>query len=151
MKLNLNQTQTQTVLPRIIQTMEILQMSTLELHEHIENLLLENPVLEREENYNEGDGSQLLQKLEWLAANQRHYSLREDETKNYIENIEDITNESLYDYLRSQIPWKQYSPAMCRAIECVLSGLDDNGWLEETTEELALRGCVSQNTIHQAE
>lgn len=46
----LEQKQVQKLSPQMIQSMEILQMGTAELREYIEDLLLENPVLEREED-----------------------------------------------------------------------------------------------------
>lgn len=127
-------------------------MSTLELHEYVEEQLLENPVLEREESYEQEEGSQLLHKLEWLAANSRRSpSTYREDTRNLTDAVADAAQESLYDHLGAQIPWKYLSPAVCRGVECVLTGLNDNGWLEESTEELALRGGVSCEVIAGAE
>ncbi len=47
---HLQQKQTQTLAPRMIQSMEILQMAQAELQEKIEQELVENPVLERGES-----------------------------------------------------------------------------------------------------
>jgi RNA polymerase sigma-54 factor len=45
---NLSQKQTQTLAPRMIQSMEILQMAQADLEAKIERELIENPALERE-------------------------------------------------------------------------------------------------------
>lgn len=152
MELILEQKQIQKLSPQMIQSMEILQMSTLELHEYVEEQMLENPVLEREESYVQEEGSQLLHKLEWLAANSRKgRSGRAEESLDLSNAVADPAGESLYDHLGAQVPWDYLSPAVRRGVECVLTGLNDNGWLEESTEELALRGGVSCNVIEGAE
>ncbi|MFO0261427.1 MAG: RNA polymerase sigma-54 factor, partial [Planctomycetota bacterium] len=46
---HLSQKQVQTLAPRMIQSMEILQMPLVELNERIEQELIENPVLELRE------------------------------------------------------------------------------------------------------
>ena len=45
---NLSQKQSQTLAPRMIQSMEILQMAQADLEAKIERELIENPALERE-------------------------------------------------------------------------------------------------------
>ena len=144
--------QTQKLSPQMIQSMEILQMGTAELQEYVEELLLENPVLEREESRPEEDGSLLLGRLEWLAAHgRRERRAPAEDVRDAADAVADHKGESLYDYLGAQIPWRYLSPVMCRGIECVLTGLNDNGWLEETTEELSARCGVSCEVISGAE
>lgn len=148
----LEQKQVQKLSPQMIQSMEILQMGSAELQEYVEELLLENPVLEREESHPEEDGSLLLGRLEWLAAQgRRERGAPPGDVRDAADAVADEKGESLYDYLGAQIPWKYLSPVMCRGIECVLTGLNDNGWLEETTEELAARCGVSCDVISGAE
>lgn len=152
MDLILEQKQIQKLSPQMIQSMEILQMSTLELHEYLEEQLMDNPVLEREDTYSHEEGTQMLQKLEWLASTSRQSrSLRSESTGNLVEVVADDNGESLYDHLSAQIPWQYLSPMVRRGVECVLTGLNDNGWLDETVEELARRGGVSPEVIAGAE
>lgn len=152
MELIQEQRQIQALSPQMLQSMEILQMGTLELHEYIEEQLLENPVLEREENYTQEGGSRLLRKLEWMAAgSHRSRSGNGEGARDFTDAVEDGAGESLYDHLGAQIPWKYLSAEMRRGVECVLTGLNDNGWLEERTDELAARGGVSCEVIAGAE
>lgn len=152
MDLVLEQKPLQKLSPQMIQSMEILQMSTLELHEYVEEQLMENPVLEREEVCADEEGTQLLRKLEWMAANSRQSRFAHPESAgNLADAVADTDGESLYDHLRAQISWKHLPPIVRRGVECVLTGLNDNGRLEETTEELARRGCVSPEVIETAE
>lgn len=149
----LEQKQIQKLSPQMIQSMEILQMGTVELQEYVEELLLENPVLEREESpAQEESGSLLLGRLEWLAAqSRRERGASSGEVWDAAGAVADDGGESLYDHLHAQIPWKYLSPAMRRGVEGVLTGLNDNGWLEETAEELAARCGVSCDVISGAE
>lgn len=153
MELSLEQKQIQKLSPQMIQSMEILQMSTLELHEYLEEQLMENPILEREETYAREEGSQLLHKLEWLAANSRQsrFARPEERAGNPMEAVADGDGETLYDHLSAQVPWRCLSPVVRRGVECVLTGLNDNGWLEETVEELARRGGIDPVVIAEAE
>ncbi len=61
--------QTTTLSPQMMQSMEILQMGTQELLEHIQDLVQENPVLEVTEQYDKADEFAVLKrKLEWLES-----------------------------------------------------------------------------------
>ena len=84
MELNLVQKQTQTLSPMMVQSMEILQMGAQELTEFVDRGLQENPVLEREEQFDSGreDPELLRRKLEWLESNDRQnqtYYQQDDE------------------------------------------------------------------------
>ncbi|MGN0968627.1 MAG: RNA polymerase factor sigma-54 [Oscillospiraceae bacterium] len=148
----LEQKQVQKLSPQMIQSMEILQMSSADLQEYVEELLLENPVLEREETPPVEEGSQLLGRLEWLAAHSRpERSAPDEDVRNAADAVADPAAESLYDHLSAQVPWSKLSPALRRGVECVLSGLNGNGWLDESTDELAARGGVSPAVITRAE
>jgi len=59
MQLNISQQMKQTMklAPKMIQSMEILQMPLLALHEKVEQELADNVVLEREETENESDSA----------------------------------------------------------------------------------------------
>ncbi len=150
----LEQKQVQKLSPQMIQSMEILQMGAIELREYVEELLLENPVLEREDPpAQEEAGSALLNRLEWLAARSRRERSRAaaGEVRDPAGAVTAPAQESLYDHLSAQVPWRKLSPALRQGVECVLSGLNGNGWLDETTEELAERAQVSPAVMAHAE
>ena len=149
----LEQKQVQKLSPQMIQSMEILQMGAIELREYVEELLLENPVLEREETpAQEEAGSALLNRLEWLAArSRRERSRAAGEVRDPAGAVTDPAQESLYDHLSAQVSWRKLSPALRQGVECVLSGLNENGWLDESTDELAVRCGVSPAVMAHAE
>jgi len=145
LELHLEQKQIQKLSPKIVQALEVLQMSSLELQEYIETLLLENPVLEQDDVPPQEEFP-LLSRPEWKPRPTP--SVR---SRNLMDTMSAPSEESLADHLSAQIPWKYLSPEMRCAVECVLTGLNDNGWLEESAEELACRCGVSPDVIAGAE
>lgn len=125
--------QTQTLSPQMIQSMELLQMSTIELQNYLQEQLQENPALEFEDSAHSGNArekDQLLQKLEWLHSSdvQNNWYNRQD-AQDLIDLFPDTVRsdfgeESLYDHLRAQISFKDLSPGMAAAVECVLQSLE---------------------------
>ena len=140
MELTLELKQTQKLSPQMIQSMTILQMGTVELQEYVEKILLENPTLELEAEKSRTERPQLVHRVEWLMANDRQnrWYHRED-ARDLIEMVADPGEESLYDHLRGQINMEKLPVRLGLAVDCVLTGLNDNGYLEETVEELAER------------
>ena len=66
MELHLEQSQKQILSQQMIQSVQILQMTTQELTEYMKQEVLDNPVLELERTEPEDRGEELLRKLEWL-------------------------------------------------------------------------------------
>ena len=152
MELSLELKQTQKLSPQMIQSMNILQMGTVELQEYVEKTLLENPALELEAERPQAAQPQLLHKVEWLMANDRQnrWYHRED-SRDLIDLVADSDQELPYDHLRSQVNMASLSGRLGLAVDCVLSGLNDNGYLEESTEELADRCGQPVHIVLQAE
>ena len=101
MELSLQMKQTQKLSPQIIQAMEILQMGSQELQEYVDELLLENPVLERKEAEDRAGADELLRKMEWLVGDSRHHAGRSgaDSTAMLPVAVQPRT-EGLYEHLR---------------------------------------------------
>ena len=138
----------------MLQSTKILQMSTLELQEHVENLLLENPTLEIEATQKEEYKSELANKAAWLMSNDRQnrwYHQNDADTQNLIESVAAQPHETLYDHLRSQIIPHKLPSRLLLAIDCILAGLNENGYLDETPEELAEYSGQPLEIISQAE
>ena len=152
MDLSLKLRQTQKLSPQMLLSMDILQMGTLELREYLGKAALENPVIELEEEQPAKEPSELARRLEWLDRNDRqnHFYHRED-----AESIAEVTapaqDRGLYQHLRDQLPLERFSPSLQGAVECVLTSLNDNGYLEESTDELAARCKQSLAAVKKAE
>ena len=165
MELNLNQNlkQTQTLSPRMIQAVKLLQMGTVELREYLLEELQENPVLEAEEQLSPilfpqgGPGeTDHLQRLEWLHASDRqNVCYNREDTRDLIDRVSgvsktDFDDMSLYDHLRGQIRFEGLSASMASAVECVLQSLDGCGRLDEPPEDLAARSGTPVSVLGRA-
>ena len=74
MELHQSLQQKQNISQKMIQSMQVLQMSTLELNHHIKELIMENPLVEWDEEVSEkpegtGKDEKLLQQLQFLWRN----------------------------------------------------------------------------------
>lgn len=145
MELSMSMKQTQTLSPQMMQSMEILQMGSQELLEYIQDQVQENPVLEMEEKYGKGDDTAVLQrKLEWLEstdAQNRYYHQQdtEDDEKDPISNYGtvDEREENLYLYVLSQLEVMDLEPELLPVGHFLVESLNQNGWLDESVEDLA--------------
>ena len=145
MELSMSMKQTQTLSPQMMQSMEILQMGSQELLEYIQDQVQENPVLEVEEKYGKGDDTAVLQrKLEWLEstdAQNRYYHQQdtEDDEKDPISNYGtvDEREENLYLYVLSQLEVMDLEPELLPVGRFLVESLNQNGWLDESVEDLA--------------
>lgn len=152
MELSLELKQTQKLSPQQIQSMAILQMGIQELQMHVEKELLENPTLELEQDSPKKERSELLQKMDWLASTDRQNRwYHKEDSLNLTDYVASAEEENLYDHLRSQLNMEPLSPRLGIAVDCVLSGLNSNGYLEESTEELSVRCGQNPEVIRRAE
>ena len=115
MRVELVQSQKQTLSQNMIQSVEILQMSSMELADYIKEQSMENPVMDLDEHMPENKQEERLKKLEWLTGldeqNRAYYRYdQEDEDKdNYLNNISAPNAETLKDVLMQQLLSNSYS------------------------------------------
>ncbi|MGN0984973.1 MAG: RNA polymerase factor sigma-54 [Candidatus Enterenecus sp.] len=148
MELNLTQKQTQTLSPQMVQSMEILQMSSQELLEYIDTAVLENPVLEREECGREEEGRELRRKLEWLEStdpqNRLYHRQDAEEDDDPLRNYGTAADqeETLCAHLMAQLDGLKLPPELRRAAVFLIESLNRRGWLDEELPALAAAlGC----------
>lgn len=157
MDLVLNTSQKLVLSQRMLQSTEILQMSSQELLEYIKKLSVENPVVEYEEK-NETDDEKydlLRQKLEWLNScddRNRFYYVKEKE----FENSNDMwayTNgghENLKEYLISQINVLKLEPKLLFAAKYIIECIDPNGYFYEDIKSISRQINIKENTVKEA-
>ena len=100
-----SQKQIQKLAPRMIQSMEILQLPVLELQERIDQEMTENPVLEEiEVEQEELEGAEALQAAEQSAESEGESELVVDEDSNNAEDFErlDDLDQEIPDYFDEQ-------------------------------------------------
>lgn len=126
----------------LTQAITLLQYSTQELTEYLENKAIENPLLQVET----GDVS---------AIDPRHdrvkrtiHSTQADQ-KSWLEQI--AQNEtSLVQYLLSQIELGKYNHVMKRILTFLINSLNGNGYLPMSSEECATLLAVSVKNVEEA-
>lgn len=155
MNQNLELTQKQVLTQHMIQSMEILQMSAIELEQFLENLSMENPVVELEENRQPEMNAKELEmarKLEWLSSTDtqnRVYYQDDSDADNAESNWQDIRDagEDLPGYLLSQLLTVDYTAEERQILEYIIYSLDSKGYFTEDAREVAQQFGVSEHTV----
>ncbi len=164
--------------PQIIQSIEILQLPLLALVEHIQQELVDNPVLEevvdekKEENLKEGDETAQvsaddakvdeIDKLGDIAEDWREYYAQTTVRRNNTSEEHDQKQEalentaakpmSLHDYLRGQLLLMDIQNHLVEACENIIYSLDTSGYLTFPVEEImqSLEKPLSLEEIQEA-
>ena len=144
MDLKLQVKQTQTLSQRMIQSAEILQMTSQELNTYINELALENPVIDIVEPPTAEEQRESIEQQEWLNSfNEENYYLyqRQNNDDDYdfksSWNINTDDGETLQDYLWSQLITENFTDQETEIIKFMLECLDNKGYLEESIETSA--------------
>lgn len=155
MELKYELSQKQVLSQNMVQSMEILQMSALELESYIENLSLENPVIELDESgrYETDTAREDIQrKLDWLESTDmqnRVYYQQEREDEERQENWHDKRDleEELGEYLLSQLLFAEYSPLERKIVEFLIQSLDTRGYFTEDISFVAKHFSVAEEQV----
>ena len=156
--LQLRLSQHLTLTPQLQQSIRLLQLSTVELNQEIEQALAENPILERDEGEAEGappvDGAAPLHPAsgsssaaEEAPAPERHDDLSPDFASAWQGGGDDDGDNdrsisahdapTLRDHLNEQLSLMNL-PARDRAlVELLIDSLDEDGYLTQSLEEIA--------------
>ena len=144
MDLKLQVKQTQTLSQRMIQSAEILQMTSQELNTYINELALENPVIDIVEPPTAQEQRESIEQQEWLNSfNEENYYLyqRQNNDDDYdfksSWNINTDDGETLQDYLWSQLITENFTDQETEIIKFMLECHDNKGYLEESIETIA--------------
>lgn len=127
----LRQQQTLTMTPQLQQSLKLLQMSTLEITEYIEQQLMDNPLLQRDESsFSEGS-----------AAISRDSS-NDDWIEKTVANVYDLRHHLLQQLHVTALPTEQISWG-----ERLIDLIDDDGYLRSDLGELSLELQVSEGDL----
>lgn len=139
--LTLSQEQKLVMTQQMQLSIKLLQMSSIELQEHIDKELQENPVLDfasseekNEEVNNRIDYKELIKYLDFDKYGQHHYEKNEDEEVSPFNFVSEKT--SLKKYLHDQLvdlSVKDYLMPIC---EYIIDNLDEKGYLDMPLEEV---------------
>jgi len=155
--------------PQIIQSIEILQLPTLELQQRINQELMENPVLDQlepgaedaapaeAEDERTSDESEF-DMMEEMEERIRDYSSqaparpRAGDRDPKLEAMQNTAapSLSLQEYLAGQLTMLELDPQTRRIAENIVFNLDDNGYLQYSLEEI-LESMPPGTTVQEAE
>lgn len=150
MDLKMELSQKQIITQQMIQSMEILQMSALELDNYLEKLSQENPVIELQDRSWDRDSAiheKVHRELEWLASTDRQnkiYYQQDGSDLDTESNLQDIRDRgvSLSEYLLSQVISEDRSDR--QIIEYIILSLDSNGYYTDSLSSLADHFRISE-------
>lgn len=128
-----------------MQSIEILQLSTLELEQYLQKLAEENPVIDLEpqkEPERSPESDSVFRRLEWLEDNDyqnRYYQSVERDNLDpfYQVGTAGGLEETLSSFLRRQLQRLHLDRAMEELVDYLISCLDDDGYFRIPLAELA--------------
>src|SRR5205814_5025716 len=141
-----------TLTPQLQQSIRLLQLSTVELNQEIDRLLMENPALEREDADEAeplasvpagGSSSTSAPSEEAPAAPEADWSVETAATWRGAAEEDDERSfatpdtPSLRDHLRSQLSLTNLSARDRGFVALLIDALDDDGYLTQSLEEIA--------------
>lgn len=144
MELKLQPIQSQVLSQRMIQSAQILKMSSQELEAYMKEIALENPVIDLDDQYEAGSrDEEIRRKIEWLESsdeqNRVYYSndyTEDGESDQW--NFDTEEGETLSEYLMSQLLTKNLTKKQLAMAEYIVNCLDDKGYFTEDIAQLAL-------------
>ena len=150
MNIDLEQSQKQILSQNMIQSVNILQMSSLELSDYMHDISLENPVLDLGEPAPPNNQKEELQKkLEWLESldeqNRTYFKYdKEDMQKDIFSNLKVSQKETLSDILLQQLLGQGYSDFEMEIFEYIAESLDSSGYFKVPLREFAYHFHLSE-------
>lgn len=154
MDLKLQVKQAQILSQRMIQSAEILQMTSQELNNYINDLALENPAMDIVEPASGAEMKESIEQQQWLNSfNEENYYLYQRQNNDDDYDFKDSWNintdqgETLEDYLWSQLITEDFSEQETAIIKFMLESLDSKGYLSESTEEIAAYFGVGEGQV----
>ena len=144
-----------TLTPQLQQSIRLLQLSTVELNQEIDRLLMENPALEREEHdageaeplprapstevpqesIPEPSSSSATDDWSELSANWRGAPEDDDGERDRMHGAAETP--TLREHLRQQLSLVNLGPRDRAFVEVLIDALDDDGYLTQPLEEIA--------------
>ncbi|MCI0454661.1 MAG: RNA polymerase factor sigma-54, partial [Candidatus Dadabacteria bacterium] len=129
--------------------LKLIQMTTLELREYLEEQLIENPLLEEAEEKNTENVDSNETDYEFKSIDNNLLSSREEDFKSFKEFTDDGEEEipwenkvsapqSLLDYLKWQIDLSDFSDEEKHVAYIIIGNTDEDGYLDIDLKETAL-------------
>ncbi|WP_075879121.1 RNA polymerase factor sigma-54 [Vreelandella massiliensis] len=138
-----------TMTPQLQQAIALLQLSTLDLRQEIQQALDTNPLLEQEDEFSEHTSPEEPQEPEWEENIPSELSVDSEWSDTYQDlgtasnassdapDFErDAPTQSLQGHLLWQLAMTDFSPHELRIAETLIDAVDDNGYIHQPLNEL---------------
>ena len=137
--MELIQKQVQALNQQLLQSLELLQMSTMELEEYLRDLAQENPMVELNEDFSEMEQSRdnrLLDRLNWLEDNDQqnyYYQRVEEEEFDPLARVghEGGLEETLFRFISRQLYPLKLDEDTAQRVRDLAACLDQDGYLRD--------------------
>src|SRR5712671_1054504 len=144
-----------TLTPQLQQSIRLLQLSTVELNQEIERLLMDNPVLEREDAHEEHDsaphaatpapepapepapGSSSAAESEWPVDVAGSWRGSGEDDEDGDRSFAAADTPTLREHLRTQLSLTNLAGRDRVFVQLLIDALDDDGYLTQPLEEIA--------------
>ena len=158
--LTIEQTQKLVMTPELIQAIQILQFNTQELDAFVQEQLLVNPVLEADQGgkTEEDPEEEKKEKLDWKEfirngsyddISYRSYRNKDEDRQDSFERY--VSNEvTLPEHLMFQYQFATVDKGCRRVGRYIIESLDENGYLTQTTDEIAQATGVDEAKVDHA-
>ncbi|MBR5468807.1 MAG: RNA polymerase factor sigma-54 [Firmicutes bacterium] len=143
MDLTLNTSQKLLLSQKMLQSTEILQMSSTELADYIKEAAVENPVMELEEKQDDSEKFDLLRKkIDYInesdEQNRTYYTQeKDDEDENDDWKFKQNSGQSLEEYLSEQLNCIPFDKNRLAIGHYIIGCINSNGYLEVPPEAIA--------------
>jgi len=137
-ELSLTQEQKLIMTQEMQLSVKLLQMSSIELKDHIENEVLENPVLEyAEENKDVNSTNEYKELVDFLKKDRTHYN-NSDNTEEEVSPFYFVSEKkSLRQFLREQVSDLNVNDFYRSICNNIIDNLDEKGYLDIEDKEIA--------------
>lgn len=159
MKLEVNLKQTASLTPQMIQSIQVLQMNTMELERFVEELAQENPVVELAVNDADKPGQpvddKFQERLAWLEQNDRQNAVYYHMQESAYDPLELVgteggLEETLQSFLLRQLEPLPVRPDIKDAARYLVYCLEDSGYLSIDLHALAQESGFSLERLQAA-
>lgn len=149
-ELSLTQEQKLIMTQEMQLSVKLLQMSSIELKEHIENEVLENPVLEyADENKDNNSTMEYKEFMDFLKKDKTYYN--NENTDEEVSPFYFISEKkSLRQFLREQINELNVNDFYRSICYNIIDNLDEKGYLDEEVKDMAMNLRIEEKFVSHA-
>ena len=151
-ELTLEQSQKLIMTPELRQAIQLLQYNSLELQEYILREIEENPLLEYEDTIEEPQEISGFDQIDWKEYIENYddisykQEINKDENSITFENFF-TSSQTLKEYLLEQLSMVSVGQREYKIAEYIIQNIDSNGYLTESTQEIAKAMGVSESEV----